>query len=113
MGGIGALLATGFEPAPLLTHLQEPIQQQGLRALIHQTHPKFGQQREVKAWISQFQPQAVFPINTLAHGIGGLAVREILPILQHRDHCQSPGRIGGLPFHWVEHLKLLVLIQFS
>src|SRR5713101_5035553 len=60
MGRIGALLAPGFEPAPLRAHLQEPIQKQRLRTLIHQTHAKIGQQGEVKAGIGQFQPTALY-----------------------------------------------------
>jgi hypothetical protein len=43
MRRIGALLATRFEPASLLAHLQEPIQQEGLLPALHQTQTKFGQ----------------------------------------------------------------------
>jgi len=54
MRRIGALLASGFKPAPLLAHFEEPIQQQCLLLAVYQPQAKFGQQREIKARIRQF-----------------------------------------------------------
>ncbi len=53
MRRIGALFATRFEPSLLLARLQEPIQQEILPLLVHQTRTQGGEQGEVKAGIRQ------------------------------------------------------------
>jgi hypothetical protein len=55
MRRIAALLATGFEPASLLAHLQKPIEQQPLLLAVYQTCTEFGQHGEIKTGIAQFQ----------------------------------------------------------
>jgi len=44
----------------------------------------------VKPRIAEFQAEGVFPSQPIAHGIGGLAIRQAFHTLKHRHQCQAP-----------------------
>jgi hypothetical protein len=109
MRRIRALLAAGLDPPMHSTLLQEEIEQAPFCFMSQQATAKFGEDREIKARIGQFQTSHLFPINAGAHGIGGLPVCESLPILHEGDQGQSPWSLGWLPTARKQILEIFIL----
>jgi hypothetical protein len=89
---IGALTSPRLEPAPLLTALQQAVEQDVFEASLHQPRPKFTQRRVVESFIAAGKSQGVLPVNAGAHGLCRLSVAQILeqpaspsPALTARD----------------------------
>jgi hypothetical protein len=70
----GALLAARLDPATFPKLLQQAIEQTTLGSMGEQTTSKFGEHREVKAAIGQFQASYVLPVNPCVHGESLLSV---------------------------------------
>jgi hypothetical protein len=84
------LLAAGLDEAARLEALQHGVQQQGLGPARDEAGAELGEPAEVKAGVGQLEPERVFPVDAGAHGVGGLAVAEVLQELEHRHKRQSP-----------------------
>ena len=90
MRAVGALLAADLEQTTLLEPFKHFVQQQMFCLPSHQTCAELRQYTEVEAWIRQLEPERVFPVNAGAHGIGGLAVTQMLQKLENSHQGQSP-----------------------
>ncbi len=44
----------------------------------------------VKPRIGQLQAEGVFPSQSIAHGLGSLAIRQVFHTLEHRHQRQAP-----------------------
>lgn len=90
MRGIRSLLTAGFEQ-PMCAAAFEQLRQQALFAPTgDEARPEFTQDGEVETGISQLKAMRVLPIDTSAHGLGGLAVGDVLAKLQGRDERPTP-----------------------
>ena len=65
------------------------------------------QHAEVKPWVGELKPECELPVDPGPHGVGCLAVAEMLEELEDRDQGQAPRRQGGLPPVRVERLESL------
>ena len=75
MDRVSTLTAPSLEEFAFSTDAQQGVKQQLFRTPGEQACPKLAQHGMVKARISQFQIQRLFPIDPAAHRIGGLAIR--------------------------------------
>src|SRR5215218_8282432 len=96
MGGVGALFAARAEQTALATEQQQVREQRGTLLSREQSVAKLAQHREVKARISQLERERILPVDTAAHGIGGLAVSQVFEKLEDGDEHQARGRKRGL-----------------
>jgi hypothetical protein len=65
----------------------------------------------MEAWVGQFQPQDIFPINAAADGICGLAIREAFRKLKDRGQRQTRRRFGGLAACGEKHREPCVVVD--
>ena len=89
---VGALLATGPDQATRLEALEHGVQQPVFCPSRDKAGAELGEYAEVKAGVGQIEPERVFPVNPAAHGIGSLAITEVLEELEDRDQGQTPCR---------------------
>jgi len=111
MGTVGALLAVRLYQAACLEAFEHCVQQEGFRLASQEACTEFGQDAEVEPGIRQLESEGILPVDPSAHGIGGLAVAEMLKELQHRDQRQSPWRQGRLTPGWMETAEILVCVK--
>ena len=79
---VGALLAPGLDQAARLEALEHGVQQQVLCPSRDKAGAELGEYAEVKAGVGQLEPERVFPVDPGAHGVGSLAVTEVLEELE-------------------------------
>lgn len=77
--------------------LQDQVQGSLLQTVLDQPGTEVTKDREVEAWIVQFQAQEELPVHPGPHLFSGLPVAEPLRVLQHRDQRQRPGRDRRAP----------------
>lgn len=65
----------------------------------------------MEAWIVQFHGQGVLEIDTAAHRLGCLPIRQIEQKLQHADRGQLSWRETRTPITWVPIQEILVAPQ--
>jgi hypothetical protein len=80
---------------PRCFHLSSSVSgEQTLCVPFYQALAKFAEHACIKARISQFQPQQIFPVNATANGIGSLPVRQLFHELQDGNQSQAPRRLN-------------------
>src|SRR2546430_12673799 len=79
MGGIGALLAPGFEHSQGSTPRQQRLQEALGGLPREQPVAKLAQHGKVKAGVRQLQPQQILPVDARANSLRRLAIGEVLP----------------------------------
>jgi hypothetical protein len=82
--------------APLPPPGQQCIEQPLFRLPRDQPGPEFARYCVVEARVDDLQTHGVFPIHPAAHGLGSLAVRQVLGTWQHCREGESLGRSSGL-----------------
>src|SRR5260370_16925375 len=50
----------------------------------------------LKPWTARFQPEGVFPSQSITHSIGCLTICQVLHELQYSDQRQAPGCFSRL-----------------
>ena len=93
VGGIGALLAAGPDQALGRQHLQHLVEHHLFQTVFDQPGAELAQHARVEAGIGQFQPEGVLPVDRARHHQPGLAIGQVLHVLQHRDQRQRPRRL--------------------
>src|SRR5215471_14467877 len=78
---VGALTAPGFEQLALSAPLEQGIEQELLCMAGNQPCPELAEHGGVEAWIRQLQIQRVLPVDTAAHGVRRLSIREPFGVL--------------------------------
>ncbi len=109
VGGVRALRAACFQQLPGAKQFQQRFEQQQLGRAGHQAGAKLAEHAVIEARVGQLQPQQILPVEATAHGVGGLAVREMLGKLQQDDSGQPPGSFGGLPPLGIQGGKRFIL----
>ncbi len=92
---------------------QEGIEEALLSLSRDEPSAEFAEDGMMQAWIGQFEPAQIFPVNATAHGLRRLAIREIFGTLEDRGKAQVRRRFGGLAARWEEGSKLRVLIELA
>jgi len=113
MGRVGALCSTGLHPPALPTVREQPIEETALGPMSQHTTPTFGEDREIKATLSQIQAKDIVPTDAGAHCINCLPIRQSLCILHRGDQREPPGCFGGLSSAGKRILKILIRIHSS
>jgi len=108
---VGALTAPGFEQLALPAALEQRIEQELFRMAVDQACPELAEHGGVEAWIRQLQIQSVLPVDTAAHGVRRLPIREPFGVLHDGHQCQSPRNFGWLPASGEQGGKGNVLID--
>src|SRR5512143_4312132 len=113
MSRVGALPAPPSNQSESPAPVQEGVQDQELGSALDQAGTKLAQYRVIKAGISQFQAQGVFPVDAATDGVGGLAIREAFDVLEHGDEGEPCGRGGRLSAGGEELGELIVAVERS
>jgi len=69
--------------------------------------------RTLKAWVGELETERVLPVDPRPHGLGGLAVGELLQKLQNRHQRQAPRREGGLAALRVEPAEVRIPVELA
>src|SRR5262245_42055091 len=105
VGRVGALSPPGREEPRALATVQQPLEQQPLRAACEQARAELAEHRGVNARVSQLEAEQVLPVDAGADGLRRRAVGEVLAELQDGDQGQPAGREGGLPLRGYSSAK--------
>src|SRR5438445_40414 len=97
MRGIGSLPPTSAKIASLLTEFKEGIQQLAFQTSLHQTVPKFREDRIMKTTVIEGERKSIFPVDPCPNSFSGLSITKILCELHHADQGKPPGRHCWLP----------------
>src|ERR1700741_1749432 len=79
----------------------------------HQASAELRQHTEMEARIRQLELECVFPINAGAHGIGGLAVTQMLQKLENSHQGQPPWRKARLASLGIKRFEIFVLVELA
>ena len=91
VGAVRALAPARLDQALLLQALQQSIEQEKPSVACDQAGAELAQHRVVEARVGQCQAQRIFPVDPAPHGVGRLAVGEVLHELQHHSQ-REPAR---------------------
>jgi hypothetical protein len=94
--GIRPLTAVDVEQPLRLCQGQQGIEAEWRRLPGDEPGTKCAQDGMLEAWVGQFQPQDLLPINAAADGICGLTIQAAFRKLQDRGQRQTRWRVGGL-----------------
>ncbi len=111
MGGVGALPATRLEQLAGDAMLQERVEQEMLRAPGHKAATELREDGVVEAVIGQLEAEQVRHVDAAAHGVGGLAIGQVLRELEDEHQGQAPGRLGGLAMRREQGGEALVRVE--
>ena len=103
----------GLHQTTLAESLQHAVEQELLGGTSNQSAPELREDGEVEPGVRQLQGERVLPVDPSAHGVGGLAIGEILQELHDCDQRQPPRGQPRLTAHGEELGKVGVLIQDS
>lgn len=81
-----------LEPATGLTRFKKGIEEPLGTGMRQQAFTKIVEHSEMEARIAPLQAERIFPIDTTAHGSGGLTISEPCDILHHHHYSQAPRR---------------------
>jgi hypothetical protein len=105
MSGVRSLPSSRFEPPLFFAQHHDGFQETLFNSERHQAGTKLTQNGMIESRISQFEAQALLPIEPTAHGIGCLPIREIL---QKREDG-APGSVSWLPTPWIQISKHFIV----
>ena len=94
---VRTLSPLGLEQRFLLEVLQHPAQEPILSSTTEEPSSELREDAEVEARVIELKAERILPVDTGAHGIGGLATPgEVLGKLHHGEECEAPGRSRAL-----------------
>jgi hypothetical protein len=97
MRRIRSLMAATFEETSVGKVIEHGGEQAFFSRPSNQAGATFAQDGKVKTGVSQFEPECVLPVNTSAHGIGGLLVGEVLAEWHEGNERQTPRWLAVVP----------------
>jgi hypothetical protein len=111
MGRVGALSTPLVDQSELPELVQQRIQELPFGLAVDQAGAEFAEHRVVEAGIGQLQGQGALPVDTAAHGVGGLAVGQTLDVLEDGDQSQPCRRSGRLASGGEQLGELIVTVE--
>ena len=100
VGAVRALATARLDQALLLQTLQQAVEQEKSSIARDQPSAELAQHCVVKARIGEGQAQRILPVDPAPHGVGRLAVGQILHELQHHGQREPAWCRRRLAMAW-------------
>jgi hypothetical protein len=113
MGRVGALPAPLADQSEFPAPVQEGVQEQLFGLAVDQVGAEFAQHGVVEAGVVQLQAEGVLPVDATMDGVGGLAIRQALDVLEDGGQGQPGGRGGRLAAGGKQAGELVVTVERS
>ena len=99
------------DQAEFLELVQQGVQKPLFGLAVDQARAELAEHGVIEAGIGQFQTQGVLPVDAAADGVGGLAIRQALDVLEDGGQGQPGGRIRRLAARGKQIGELVVTVE--